>query len=137
MRLTALSVAVGLVLRCSFVAGAAHLKPRRTSSILINPDAQPDLPSASEARVASQAIGLNLDDIQGDILVGMKKDKELFFFFGIQDAAAFKSKLVSDIHGLVTSTTQLLDVALQPVTAVNIAFSQTGLTALGVTDDLQ
>ncbi|ESK92508.1 fungal peroxidase [Moniliophthora roreri MCA 2997] len=137
MRLTALSVAVGLVLRCSFVAGAVHVKPRRTSSILINPDAQPDLPSASEARVASQAVGLNLDDIQGDILVGMKKDKELFFFFGIQDAAAFKSKLASDVHGLITSTTELLDVALQPVTAVNIAFSQTGLTALGITDDLQ
>ncbi|ESK81127.1 fungal peroxidase, partial [Moniliophthora roreri MCA 2997] len=137
MRLTTISVAVALIVQCSFVAGAGHLKPRRTKSILINPDAQPDLPTASEARVASQAIGLNLNDIQGDILVGMKKDKELFFFFSIQNATSFKAKLASDIHGLVTSTTQLLDVALQPVTAVNIAFSKTGLTTLGINDDLQ
>uniref|UniRef100_A0A0W0G2I0 Dyp peroxidase n=1 Tax=Moniliophthora roreri TaxID=221103 RepID=A0A0W0G2I0_MONRR len=105
--------------------------------MLINPDAQPNLPSPSEAKGASQSAGLNLDDIQGDILVGMKKDKELFFFFGIQDAATFKAKLGSDIHNLITSTTQLLDVSLQPVTAVNIAFSQTGLKALGNSDDLK
>ncbi|ESK80689.1 fungal peroxidase, partial [Moniliophthora roreri MCA 2997] len=138
MRLTTISVAVALIVQCSFVAGAGHLKPRRTTSILINPDAQPDLPSASGARVASQATGLDHNDIQGDILVGMKKNKELFFFFSIQDATAFKAKLASDIHGLITSTAQLLDTALQPaVAAVNIAFSQTGLTALGINDDLR
>ncbi|KAI3604428.1 fungal peroxidase [Moniliophthora roreri] len=138
MRLSSISVAIALIVQCTFVAaGASRVKPRRTSSILINPDAQPDLPSANEAKVASESVGLNLDDIQGDILVGMKKDKELFFFFGIQDAATFKSKLASDIRGLITSTTQLLDVSLQPTTAVNIAFSQTGLNALGNSDNLQ
>ncbi|KAI3604730.1 fungal peroxidase [Moniliophthora roreri] len=138
MRLTPISVVISLVLQCAFVtAGASRIKPRRTTSILINPDAQPDLPSASEAKAASQNVGLNLDDIQGDILVGMKKDKELFFFFGIQDAATFKSKLTSDIHGLITSTAELLDVALQPITAVNIAFSQSGLKAIGINDDLK
>jgi len=66
----------------------------------------------------------------------MKKKHELFFFFAINDAATFKSKLQSDIHGLITTTTQLLSVSTQPITAVNIAFSQVGLNALGVTDNL-
>ncbi|EEB94463.1 hypothetical protein MPER_06717 [Moniliophthora perniciosa FA553] len=128
MRLSSISVAVALIVQCAFTtAGESRIKPRRMKSMLINPDAQPNLPSPNEAKTASQSAGLNLDDIQGDILVGMKKDKELFFFFGIQDAATFKTKLGSDIHDLITSTTQLLDVSIQPVTAVNIAFSQTGL----------
>ncbi|KAL0565437.1 dye-decolorizing heme-containing peroxidase [Marasmius crinis-equi] len=108
--------------------------PRRSSSMLINPAPQPDLPSPSEARTAAATVGLNLDDIQGDILVGMKKKRELFFFFGISDVAAFKSKLGTDIHDRITSTTKLIDTAQQPVTAVNIAFSHSGLTTLGVAD---
>ncbi|THU94011.1 Dyp-type peroxidase [Dendrothele bispora CBS 962.96] len=68
----------------------------------------------------------------------MTKPKELFFFFGINDPATFKSKLGSDIKPLVTNTNQLLPNSTNaPVTAVNIAFSQTGLQALNVTDSLQ
>lgn len=67
----------------------------------------------------------------------MKKKKELFFFFGITNATDFKIHLAADIHPLITTTTQLLSVSTQPITAVNIAFSQTGLTALGVTDILK
>lgn len=134
MRLTSISVTIALALQCTSVIGA--VKPRRTSSILINPDAQPDLPTARQASTNAQAAGLNLDDIQGDILVGMNKNQELFFFFGIKDAATFKSKLASGIVPLITSTTQLLDVSKQPVTAVNIAFSQSGLTALGNKDNM-
>jgi hypothetical protein len=66
----------------------------------------------------------------------MKKKKELFWFFGINDAPAFKTHLKDDIHPLVTSTNQLLDVSKQPITALNIAFSQTGLDTLGVSDSL-
>jgi hypothetical protein len=62
----------------------------------------------------------------------MKKNKELFYFFSIDNATDFKSKLSSDIIPLITTTTQLLSVSTQPITALNIAFSQTGLTALGV-----
>ncbi|KAK0186269.1 fungal peroxidase [Armillaria mellea] len=115
---------------------ADQLQRRRTTSILNNPAPQPDLPTVQEAQAAAATVDLNLDDIQADILVGMKKKKELFFFFGIQNATDFKSKLVTDIHPLITSTTQILDVTTQPLTAVNIAFSQSGLTALGITDDL-
>ncbi|KAK0443354.1 Dyp peroxidase [Desarmillaria tabescens] len=108
----------------------------RTTSILNNPAPQPDLPTALEALSAATTVGLNLTDIQADILVGMKKKKELFFFFGIQDAARFKSKLASDIQPFITSVTDILDVATQPLTAVNLAFSHSGLSALGITDDL-
>lgn len=66
----------------------------------------------------------------------MKKKKQMFLFFSIEDAASFKTHLSKDIHPLITTTTELLDVNTQPVTAVNIAFSQSGLTALGVSDSL-
>lgn len=68
--------------------------------------------------------------------IGMKKKKELFWFFGIGNSTAFKSHLANDIHPLITTTSQLLDVDTQPVTAINIAFSQTGLDALNVSDSL-
>nr|UQK85136.1 dye decolorizing peroxidase [uncultured fungus] len=66
----------------------------------------------------------------------MSKKRELFFFFSIADPKLFKSHLASDVLPLVTSTTQLLSVSTQPKTALNIAFSQTGLTALGATQSL-
>ncbi|KAJ6602232.1 dye-decolorizing peroxidase precursor [Mycena sp. CBHHK59/15] len=112
------------------------LKPRRTKSLLINPAALPDLPTADAAAAAAADAGLDLDNIQADILVGMKKNKELFFFFGISNPATFKTKLASSIVPLITTTTEILSVDTQPVTAVNIAFSQTGLHTLGVNDDL-
>lgn len=44
------------------------LRPRRTTSILNNPDPQPDLPTLAQADRAAAAEGLDLDNIQGDIL---------------------------------------------------------------------
>ncbi|KAJ7731151.1 fungal peroxidase [Mycena maculata] len=112
------------------------IKPRRTTSLLISPAAQPDLPTVQEATTAASAANLNLTNIQGDVLIGMKKNIELFYFFSISNATEFKSTLASDILPLVTTTTQLLDVSTQPITALNIAFSQTGLIALNITDAL-
>lgn len=66
----------------------------------------------------------------------MKKNKELFFFFTIVNPTLFRSQLGSGILPLITPTSQLLAVDTQPTTAVNIAFSQRGLNALGITDDL-
>jgi hypothetical protein len=66
----------------------------------------------------------------------MKKSQELFYFFSIANATDFKGKLAGDILPLITTTTQILDVSSQPITALNIAFSQSGLTALSVTDSL-
>ncbi|KAJ6536078.1 dye-decolorizing peroxidase precursor [Mycena capillaripes] len=121
--------------------GTADLSPRRgtlqgrrTKSLLISPAALPDLPTAQAVAEADDS--LDTDNIQSDILVGMHKNKELFFFFHVNNAATFKSKLASDIVPLITTTTEILSVNTQPITAVNIAFSNTGLVTLGVNDDL-
>ncbi|KAF7291858.1 Fungal peroxidase [Mycena indigotica] len=119
-----------------FVSAEPLSVQRRDASILIDPAAQPSLPSIGAATAAASTVGLNLTNIQGDVLIGMKKNKELFFFFGITDGAKFKSSLKSVILPRVTTTTQLLDVSKQPNTALNIAFSQTGLKALNITDNL-
>nr|WAW38285.1 DyP-type peroxidase [Auricularia mesenterica] len=79
---------------------------------------------------------LNVSDIQCDILVGMKKKRELFYFFTINDPKSFKVKLHNTVVPQITSTFQMLAVATQPIVAVNLAFSQTGLSKLGITDNL-
>ncbi|KAJ7255204.1 fungal peroxidase [Mycena rebaudengoi] len=130
-----LCLAYNLPLHFRFPPSLAYF-PVESHRVGPNPDAFPDLPTAAEAKAAAAAADLDLDDIQGDILIGMSKIRELFFFFGIANATSFKSHLASDILPLVTSTTELLSVSTQPLTALNIAFSQTGLTALGVTQSL-
>ncbi|KAF7298179.1 Dye-decolorizing peroxidase [Mycena chlorophos] len=111
---------------------------RRSESIFINPAALPSLPTVQAVNELHGA--LNTDNIQpayqSDILVGMKKNQELFYFFHINNGATFRSKMSSDIIALITTTTEILSVDTQPVTALNLAFSQHGLNALGVTDDL-
>jgi Dyp-type peroxidase family len=47
---------------------------------------------------------LDLDDIQGDILVGLQKNAELFLFFRIEDVPGFKRRLRRDIVGQLTGT---------------------------------
>ncbi|THU94012.1 fungal peroxidase [Dendrothele bispora CBS 962.96] len=137
MKLSSLSIFISLAIHAALAA--PEIKRASSDPILINPPGFPSLPSSRTTKFAPQgATTLNLNDIQGDILIGMTKIKELFFFFSIKDAATFKSKLGSDIHSLVTNTNQLLPGSSNvPVTAVNIAFSNTGLLALNVTDDLQ
>ncbi|KAK7437242.1 dye-decolorizing heme-containing peroxidase [Stygiomarasmius scandens] len=139
MKLSSLSIFVGLAVQ--FALAAPELKRQSSNALLINPAGFPDLPSpqTTNHRVGptpqvSTGSTLDLDDVQGDILIGMRKNKETFFFFSIQDAATFKSKLSSDIKALVTSTNQIL--GTPPTTALNIAFSSRGLTALNVTDNL-
>ena len=64
--------------------------------------------------------------------VGMTKSVELFFFFGISNSTTFKSRLASDIRPLITSVSRILTVDTQPITAVNLAFSGSGLSVLGI-----
>ncbi|EJD50483.1 DyP-type peroxidase [Auricularia subglabra TFB-10046 SS5] len=92
----------------------------------------PPVPNAQQVSAAA----LPVDDIQGDILIGMHKLQQLFVFFGINDPATFKTHLANDIAPIVASSAQLANVSTQPLVALNIAFSQSGLTALGVTDNL-
>ncbi|KAJ7624896.1 fungal peroxidase [Roridomyces roridus] len=114
----------------------AHLEARRTSSLLISPPGLPKLPTASAATAAAATVGLNLTDIQGDIVTGMTKNRETFLFFGIADAPSFKSKLRSGVLPLITTAMQMTKNSTQPTTLVNVAFSHTGLGALNVSDTL-
>ncbi|KAJ7698687.1 hypothetical protein B0H17DRAFT_1050407 [Mycena rosella] len=141
MKLSIIPTLASLGLLANLISGASvnnvrSLQPRRTASILIDPAALPDLPTIGAAKAAASVVGLNLSNIQGDILIGMKKNKELFYFFSIVNPTTFKQKLKSNILPLITTTTQLLNVSAQPTTALNIAFSQTGLLALGIKDSL-
>ena len=66
----------------------------------------------------------------------MKKQKETFFFFHIEDPTAFKTALGTYLPHITSTATILSAPALQPLAFVNVAFSQTGLNALGITDNL-
>ena len=46
---------------------------------------------------------LDLDDIQGDVPIGLQKDCEDFIFFKILDKGAFKLALRRDVIGRITS----------------------------------
>lgn len=67
----------------------------------------------------------------------MKKQKEQFVFFHINNATTFKKVLKTYAPANITSIQTLLSApSAQPLAFVNLAFSQSGATALGVTDDL-
>ena len=66
----------------------------------------------------------------------MKKQKEIFYFFHINNAATFKTALRAYNPEIASTAVLLSPPASQPLAFVNVAFSQTGLTALGVIDNL-
>jgi hypothetical protein len=69
--------------------------------------------------------------------VGMKKQKERFIFFHINNAANFKAALKTYVPNTITSVATLISPpSAQPLAFVNVAFSQTGLSTLGITDNL-
>jgi Dyp-type peroxidase family len=51
---------------------------------------------------------LDLDEIQGDVLVGLQKNAELFVFFRIADAGMFKRRLRQTLIMELTSTRRVL-----------------------------
>jgi len=67
----------------------------------------------------------------------MHKKIEVFIFYKINNSTGFKSKLKTIVLKRITSAAQLLKVSTQPQAAFNIAFSQSGLTKLGVTANVQ
>src|SRR4028118_338885 len=91
---------------------------------------------------------LPLDDIQGDILVGLTKTAEAFVFFEIVDVSAFKTALRSVARRNVTSVKDVRDddarikkakevaarykkdPGLLKIRHLNIAFSASGLEKL-------
>jgi len=54
--------------------------------------------------VAQQMVPrLDLDEIQGDLLIGMHKNAQLFIFFKVVDVARFKARTKEYLIGRVTS----------------------------------
>lgn len=67
----------------------------------------------------------------------MKKPVETFFFYRITDPKAYKLALRTKVASLVTSTATLVGPAdSQPLAYLNMAYSQRGLLALGIKDNL-
>ena len=92
---------------------------------------------------APGAPALDLDEIQGDVLLGMQKFFERFLFFEITGVNAFKSALGTQLASWVTTTTtvqvreaQLQDMANQcvpdvlPNVGLNLGFTQSGIQKL-------
>ncbi|KAL0572805.1 hypothetical protein V5O48_009161 [Marasmius crinis-equi] len=134
MRLTALvSLAVALV---SVQASILDSRKESSGGVIVNLNNQLPLPKLHEAKIGARDAKLNTDDIQGLTMVGMRFMMETFLFFNVTDVHNFKLKLGSDFHPRVTTATQLADPNNSAPVAVNIAFSQRGLTTLEITDDL-
>ncbi|KAJ8094000.1 dye-decolorizing heme-containing peroxidase [Marasmius tenuissimus] len=137
MKLSAITLTLALLLSQGIVEGSTISGlQRRTTSLLMRPVGFPELPTAREVRASSAGTGLDFDNVQAFIMVGMQKTREVLVFFEITDPKKFKAKLGTDIHDRITSAIEILDVETQPLTAVNIAFSQRGLNTLGIEDDL-
>ena len=51
---------------------------------------------------------IDLSNIQGDILIGLQKDAQVFVFFKIDDVPTFKKKLTA-LRPLITSTKTVID----------------------------
>jgi Dyp-type peroxidase family len=86
---------------------------------------------------------LDLDDIQGDIPIGLQKDFEDFIFFKILDKSGFKLALRRDVIGRITSArrAQQREQAIaqrkrfgqagrDPMPGLNLGFTKDGLTQL-------
>jgi hypothetical protein len=86
---------------------------------------------------------LNLHDIQGDVLIGLHKNAELFLFFKITDAARFKAAARQYVVGRLTNARQALDrerrvaerrlrrePAQETWLGLNLGFTKDGMTQL-------
>ncbi|QRV75636.1 Dyp-type peroxidase family [Ceratobasidium sp. AG-Ba] len=102
--------------------------------------------SQSPLPPTASANTVNVDNIQGDIIVGLPKKKEEFMFFNIIDQAKFKAAMpslqVTSTGDVIRSRDAIAEAkkanpgTLIPLALLNIAFSQKGLDALGIKDDL-
>ncbi|KAG8796496.1 hypothetical protein FRC12_021129 [Ceratobasidium sp. 428] len=101
------------------------------------PPASPPLPTPTK---------VDVENVQGDVMIGLPKKKEEFVFFVIRDASKFKTclpRLKIATTGDVQRAKENIDQArkrtpgcLIPLPFLNIAFSQQGLNALGITEDI-
>jgi Dyp-type peroxidase family len=86
---------------------------------------------------------LNLDEIQGDVLVGMQKRYERFVFFAIADVAGFKAAVRDLVLPEITTTRTVVErehelasrkaagkTDVLPLVGTNVGFTQTGINKL-------
>ncbi|KAF9498322.1 dye decolorizing peroxidase [Pleurotus eryngii] len=119
-----------------------HLQVRQTDnsngSFLHDYPGQGPLPSLEVIQKLNATNGtfLPLDEVQGDILIGMKKPKQLFFFYSIRDPKKFKQVLAELIYPHITTTSQLICTTCpQPKALLNVAWTSKGLNKLNVFDN--
>lgn len=118
--------------------GSPHSQEKRSSNLpgpLFSNPAFPPLPFLGDALRGANDAGIDLYNIQADILLGQNKLAESFSFFQIQDPVSFRSRL--QVFGpFVTSIAQALVTDGLPPAFVNIAFSASGLKKMGVTQSI-
>ncbi|EIN07233.1 Dyp-type peroxidase [Punctularia strigosozonata HHB-11173 SS5] len=108
--------------------------------------------SFQSQQTAPVSSGLDLNNIQGDVIIGLPKKVEECIFLDITDVDCFR-KCLKQIAPLITSTSQVqADLAsiaaskkkaaaeghpppLLPIVGTNISFSHWGLQKLGANDD--
>lgn len=86
---------------------------------------------------------IDLDQIQGDVLIGLQKNAEHFLFFQIKDVPQFKGLLRRRVAGLITTTRTVKerefhlrdhknqgDKTLLPNIGINLAFTTNGIGKL-------
>jgi Dyp-type peroxidase family len=96
----------------------------------------------------AEPIALELDDIQGDILLGLQKLFERFIFFKINDLQTFQSALREGLAGRITSTADVRSREAQlaqhkaqgrtdplPLVGLNLGFTRSGLLKLAPAAD--
>jgi Dyp-type peroxidase family len=104
---------------------------------------------AAPALVPS-APALDLDQIQGDVLIGLQKNFERFIFFEIKDVQGFKRELRNSIASRITTTGKVLaqelelkrrkeqgDNSLIHLVGLNVGFTHNGMQKLAPGEDLK
>ena len=96
---------------------------------------------ASQNLLPIKQMTVPVDEIQGDVLVGLQKKAEIFVFFTIQDVTGFRTSLKAAMgHIAFLRTTAAYEIAKPgtpekaKVVKANIAFSHPGLKKLGLGD---
>ncbi|KAJ8507744.1 dyp-type peroxidase [Pleurotus djamor] len=143
MRWSTVCVALASLTPSILVGASSHLYTRR--SVTENHPVLRDLPGHGAIPPLEEIQKLNatngnylpLDEIQADVMVGMRKAKELMFFYTINNPKRFKRVLAKALHPLITSTAQLICLnCTLPNAMLNVAWTARGLNKLGVKDNL-
>ncbi len=106
-------------------------------------------PKAPGAATAATVPALDLNDIQGDVVLGLQKNYERFIFFTINDVAKFKSNLRGGVLERITTSRTVLERTAElaqrkrehrhetlALVGLNVAFTSSGIGKLAGGADL-